>query len=153
MSGDHEQRVVDADADDHQISQLRGEVGHGHDVGEQGEQRRCPLPSAAAALSSGSAVAPSVRKTRIRMMNAAMKPSNCGDTPPVLGVDPGEHVAGELDLQLVRAQRLQVLVDGGRRAMLMTSLGERDLDDGDGLGGVEQAGVAGGGAGGAVRRR
>ncbi len=42
-----------------------------------------PLPSAAAALTRGSAVAPRVRNTTSRTMNAAMKPSSCGEIPPV----------------------------------------------------------------------
>ena len=40
-----------------------------------------PAPSAPTALANGKTVAPTVRKTKIKMISAAMKPNKNGGTP------------------------------------------------------------------------
>ena len=92
MSGDDEQRVVDADTDHHQDRPAAARSLATDMAWVRSAIRPMPEAKAATALTNGRTCAPKVRKTRARMIAAARKPSSLRrDAPAVAGLDAGEE--------------------------------------------------------------
>ena len=107
MPRDDEQRIVDADTQHHQLGQLRGDVRDVHGVGQDADQ---PEPGAERGHGAGQR-----QGRRAHGTEDDQQDDQRGDEAErerrhtaVALADVLERVAGELDLQGVAAQRLEI---------------------------------------------